>query len=115
MKTISIIFACACVSLGAVMFSGCGTASPQSIAITTIGALEKTVYDADKGYLTLVVTGNLPTNDVPKVNLAFNSFQKAAVLATVAASNSTNAFAPSSLMDDADAFVNLISTIEGKK
>lgn len=109
------IIGCTIAVVIGVMFSGCGTTSPQSIVLTTIGGVETSAYFAYKGYLTLVVTGNLPTNDVPKVNAAFNTFQKSAILATVAANNSTNGLAPTSLLEDSDALITLISTIEGKK
>lgn len=95
-------------------FSGCN-GNQQTVAIKTIGSLEVTVDNAYKSYVSLVVTGQLPTNDVPTAANVFNKFQASAVLATVAVKNNTNALAPDSLIEESAAAVALFNQFKSLK
>lgn len=97
-----------------IVCAGC-TATQQKIAYNTIYSVEVSTKATYDGYLTLVVKGQLPTNSVPQVTKVFNDFQASATLATVATQNNTNALAPSSLVDEANAVINLINTVKGAK
>jgi hypothetical protein len=93
-------------------FIGC-TTSQQTAAYNTLSGLETGTTAAYNAYLTLVVQGKVTTNAVPQVSHAYNDFQAAMVIATVSAQNNTNALAPTNLVTEAAAVVNLITTIEG--
>jgi hypothetical protein len=89
------------------------TTSQVSTAAKTLATVEITTKTAYDGYLTLVVTGKVRTNEVPAVSKAFNDFQAAMVLAVVSVQNNTNALAPDSLVQEGQAVINLISTVKG--
>jgi hypothetical protein len=121
MKTIAIIerlgwhlVAVAVTLLIASIIIGC-TTSQTTTAYNTLSGLETAVSGAYNGYLTLVVQGTVPTNNVPVVSKSFNDFQAAFIVATVAAQNNTNALAPTNLVTEAGAVVNLITTVEANK
>lgn len=102
---------CAVLAMG---IGGCLTPKQQKVTYQTLGGLEvasTAVYDS---YLTLVFTGKLATNDVPTVSHAYNDFQTSMVFAIVTAKNNTNALAPDALKAEADALVNLITTVKLK-
>lgn len=80
----------------------------------TISAAETSVNAAYSAYVDLVVTGKIPTNSVPQVASAFNSFQSAAHVAIVNHGlNLTNA-PPEGLANLAANIIILIRTAEGK-
>lgn len=93
---------------------GCNT-TQQKAAFNSISSVEQTVSSSYQAYVGLVVTGKIPTNDVPKVASALNHFQVATTLAVDLAQNNTNALAPHSLMVEAQDVINLINNITGKK
>ena len=98
----------------AVLIVACAT-SPQKVAYTTLYGLEQGVVASYDGYVALVLKGSLPTNDVPKVAHAFNTFQASAVVALDAVEYNTNAIAPANLMVEGQDVINLITTVTGKK
>lgn len=104
--TLSLIFT--------IIVIGCNT-TQQGKTLNSLSTLEQATTAAYDSYITLVVKGSVGTNDVPTVSKAFNDFQAAMVLATVAVQANTNALAPQNLIDESVAVINLISTIEGKK
>lgn len=97
-----------------IVCAGC-TATQQKVTYNTIYSVEVSTKAAYDSYLTLVVKGQTTTNFVPQVTKVFNDFQAGAILATVATQNNTNALAPSSLIDEANAVINLINVVKGAK
>lgn len=89
------------------------TTNQVSVAAKTLATVEITTKTAYDGYLTLVVTGKVRTNEVPVISKAFNDFQAAMVLSVVSVQNNTNALAPDSLIQEGQAVINLISTVKG--
>lgn len=116
MKSLRIILAMTVVLAMAalVALTGCST-SQQTVSYQTLSGLETATSAAYSAYIDLVVSGKVTTNDVPTVSHAFNDFQAAMVLATIAVQNNTNLTAPTNLVTEAAAVVTLINTIEGKK
>lgn len=75
------------VSLGLAFALGCASMT----AYKSLGATELTVSSAYTAYTDLVIQGKVPTNDVPRVSHAFNSFQAGMSAAVIAAQFNTNA------------------------
>lgn len=109
-----ILFGASLPILVSILLISCGTTNTQTKTINTIGSLEQVTDSAYRSYVTLVIKGSLPTNDVPKASKIFNDFQTAALLATVVAKNDTNALAPSSLLEESAAAVALFNQLKGK-
>lgn len=97
-----------------ILLIGC-TTSQQTTTFNTITSLEQTTHAAYAGYLNLVLSGNVRTNDVPQVSKIYNDFQAAAALAITLNQANTNALAPSNLVDESVAVINLINTVKGVK
>lgn len=104
-----IILSILCVAL-----IGC-TSTKQQAAFNSISSVEQTSTAAYQGYISLVIQGKIPTNDVPKVSHLFNDVQASVNLASLAVQFNTNAVAPANLVTEAGALLNLITTIEGGK
>lgn len=113
-KLIAIIVRLICVTVAVgVICIGC-TTNQQTTALNTLSSLEQTTTTTYDGYLTLVIQGKVPTNDVPKVSHAYNDFQAGMVVAIVTLQGNTNALAPTNLVTESGAIIQLINTIEGK-
>jgi hypothetical protein len=81
----------------------CSTAN--KIAYESIGATEESVLNANRAYLEAVITGKIPTNDVPKVEARFNEIQMGLTLAAKTASLGTNSPTPADIKAKATQFV----------
>jgi hypothetical protein len=92
---------------------GCVTSHQQAV-FNTLYTVEHTTVTAYDGYISLVVSGSIPTNGVPRVSKSFNTFQASFIVALDAAQYNTNAIAPSSLVVESQDVINLITTIKGK-
>jgi len=92
----------------------CST-TQQRQALNTIGGVETTATVAVDSYYTLVIKGQLPTNDVPKVSKAYDSLQASVRLALTIVQNNTNALAPSNLVLEQMDLLNLVNNIKGGK
>lgn len=90
---------------------GC-TTNQQKIALNTLGTLEQTTTAAVDAYDSLVIKGTVPTNDVPRVSKAYNTFQASMLVALDAVQFNTNAVSPPSLVVESQDVINLITTIE---
>lgn len=90
---------------------GC-TTSQQSTAFKSIATVEATVNVANDGYQQLVIVGQLPTNDVPKIAHLYNAFQASELIALDAVQFNTNALAPSALIIEGQDFVNVVTAIK---
>jgi hypothetical protein len=91
------------------------TTPAQRTAYNTIWSIEQSGTTAYDGYVTLVLKGLVPTNDVPAVSLKFNQFQAASKVAADTAQAGTNALAPGSLVIELTDLTTLITSIESKK
>lgn len=104
---------CAAISLLSILiiliFCGCAT------SYRTIAATEAAVSAANSAYLDSVVTGQTKTNDVPKVEAAFNATQMALHAAAAAASAGASAPVPATLNQQAVDFTNLVNSVKGVK
>jgi hypothetical protein len=76
----------------------------------TIAATETVVLNVNSAYLNAVVKGQIPTNNVPKVEAAFNDAQMALRLAAIVASGNANAPVPPDAKLRADSFVTLVNS-----
>ena len=101
-------------SLTVALIIGC-TTPQQTTTFNTIASLEQTTHAAYQGYLALVLKGSVRTNDVPQVSKIYNDFQAGVILAATINQSNTNALAPSNLVDESIALVNLINTVKGAK
>jgi hypothetical protein len=104
------VFYTACFGLS-LLVSGCRT-SQQQAAFNTLYSVEHVTVSAYDGYLDLVVTGKVSTNDVPRVSKSFNTFQASFLIALDAAQYNTNALAPASLLVESQDVINLITVIK---
>ena len=101
------------IAAAGILIAGC-TAPQQRIAFKTLYSIEQTTTAAVDSYDTLVINGAVPTNDVPRVAAAFNTFQASFLLALDAAQFNTNAIAPPNLIVESQDLVNLITTLKAK-
>ncbi len=92
---------------------GCKS-SAQKIAGNTIYSIDKVAVTSYDAYLSLVIKGSLPTNDVPKVSKAFNQFQAAVTIAYDGVQYNTNALAPSALVQESTDLITLINSVTHK-
>ena len=95
------------------LVAGC-TSSQQRVAFNTLYSVEQTTTAAVDAYDSQVIKGSVPTNDVPRVSAAFNTFQAAFLIALDAARYNTNAIAPPNLVIEGQDVLNLITSIENK-
>jgi len=84
----------------------CSTTS----AFQTISATETSVLAANRIFLDQVVTGQVPTNNVPIVEAAFNDTQLALHAAAVAASGGGSAPVPAAVLTKATSFTNIVTS-----
>lgn len=91
--------------LAPVGWTGMTCKNNNQTAYQTIGTAEQAVISANGAFLDTVVTGQTPTNNVPKVEAAFNDVQLALHTAAVAASAGTNAPVSALLSQKVSAFI----------
>ena len=90
------------------------TTTQKKTAYNTLYSLELTTTASYQGYLTSVVKGTIPTNNVPKVSAVYNKFQLGMTEAvTVAQFNWTN-LAPATVVGLASDVLNAILEAKGK-
>jgi hypothetical protein len=118
MKTKKLLALAACLGIiiaplfiGSLAITGC-TTTQQQTTYNTLYTVEHATVTAYDGYVGLVVGGTLPTNGVPRVSKAFNTFQASFLVALDAAQYNTNALAPSSLVVESQDVINLIANIK---
>jgi hypothetical protein len=97
----------------ALIIVGC-TTTQQTKLYNSLYTTEASVSAAIDSYDTLVIRGQLPTNDVPRVSHVFNLFQASFLVAVDAAKYNTNAITPPALAVEAQDVINLIQTIKAK-
>ena len=103
-------------TLGIVALIGYGCASgPQRVAFNTLYSVEQSTTSAVDVYDSLVISGAVPTNDVPRVSRAFNLWQKSFTVALDAVQFNTNAIAPPNLVVESQDLINLINKISKGK
>jgi hypothetical protein len=89
--------------LALLLFIGC-VSNPQRKTYNSVWTVAVGVNESWKAYVDLVIAGQLPTNDVPKVAEAYNNFQLALKSASIGMMLDTNAPAPPELIATAGAF-----------
>ena len=95
--------------IACIAITGCNT-TQQTVAYNSIAALETVATTSVDGYFTLVAKGVVPTNNVPKVAAAYNTFQASAALAATVAQAGTNALASAELQIEFASLTNLVNT-----
>jgi len=95
-------------------WTGMTCANNNKTAYQTIGATEAAVLAANGAYLDSVVIGVAPTNNVPKVEAAFNDTQLALRTAAALASGGLSAPVPATVLAKATAFTNTINAASVK-
>lgn len=92
-----------------VLLAGCKTAY-RSIATT-----EAIVHAANGAYLDSVVSGQTKTNDVPRVEAAYNATQLSLHTAAALASSGSSAPVPAAVNTQVIDFTNLVNSVKGVK
>jgi len=105
-----IISLCACSAI----IIGC-TTSQQTTTYKTLFSLEQTTTAAYDTYLALVVNGQIPTNGMPTIAHAYNTFHAASIVALDGVQYNTNALAPLNLLTESQDIINLIAVAKGGK
>jgi hypothetical protein len=95
------------------LFGGCQT-TPQRKTFNTVWTLGSTVNESYKAYLDLVIAGQLPTNNVRRVSMAYNRFQDALSAATVLITANTNAPPPPRLLSLGNEFFSTVNAAKVK-
>ena len=110
MKRFKILFAVATLALGIAC-----QMTPQKAAVSTLTEVGNTGNSAYEAYLSLVVQGSLPTNDVPKITAIYRDFQVSFGVAASAAHFATNAtLANPELLSTLNQLQNAILVIQQK-
>lgn len=71
-----------------------GCASQGKLLYNTLASVESVTTGAFNGYLSLAVSGAIPTNSVPKISKDYNTFQSLWTAAVIVAQWNTNTIAP---------------------
>jgi len=90
------------------------SSTQQQRTYKTIYTVQQTTTAAVDAYFYQVATGNIPTNGVPAVAKAYNTFQGGTLVALDIAQWDTNAVAPSSLQTLSLDLLNLIAQFSKK-
>jgi hypothetical protein len=102
------------IGVAGALIVGC-TTSQQKAAVNSLYSIDQTTTAAVDAFDTLVIQGQVPTNDVPKISKAYNDYHAAFLIAVDAVQYNTNAIAPPNLVIEANDIVNLINTVKGNK
>ncbi len=90
--------------------------SPQKLAIQSLAETGHAVNDSYEGYLSLVVQGKIPTNDVPRVTTYYRDFQVSFGAAAQLAHFATNdTFSSAEVLSAANRVLTAVSQIKGGK
>ncbi len=98
-------------AIGCAVLIACTTTSQYK----TIAATEQAVLASNAAYLDSVVTGQTKTNDVPKVEAAFNATQMALHTAAALAAGGSSAPVPATVNAQVESFTNLVNSVKGVK
>lgn len=113
MKKLLIPFFIACL---AVALTGCTTTgTTQNTAYKSLAAVEATTEATYNAYLAQVISGAVPTNNVPKITSDFKTFQALMRVTIAAADGATNAPAPLSVQNVSGDLLNKISLATQQK
>jgi hypothetical protein len=97
-----------------VLFTGCKTKTPQTIAYNTLYSVEKVTVGAYDAYADQIIKGNVSTNGLPQVSSKYNHFQLAYLIALDGVQWNTNAIAPNALIVESNDIINLINSFTKK-
>lgn len=114
MRFIRLILLAALVYCGAVALIGGCTTSQQTVAVKTLGTVQKITLAANDEYYALVIHGIVKTNGLPAEASLFNKFQASFLIALDAVQYNTNALAPASLQQESTDVINLINILKEK-
>lgn len=81
----------------------------------TLAALSATETAAFNSYLRLVVSGQLKTNDLPEVSMAYDAFQLAMRTAIINAGNNSNVVATVDVQNIANSFSTKVANAQQRK
>ncbi len=104
-----------CVLITSLMLFCTVTACNTTGSYKTIDSTATIVINANSVYLQGVVSGQIPTNNVPRVELAFNDTMMALKLAATVSSAGAKAPATPVLQTKAKAFVTYVNSQKPKK
>lgn len=93
---------------------GC-TNPPSRIAYNSIATVAQGAQSAYDSYTQLVILGQIPTNDFPKISKQYDLLQTAVGLAIQVARQDTNAVAPPSLNVQYNSLLAEIAASKAKK
>ncbi len=88
---------------------GCKSPTQQKLAVTTLASVHDTVDAAYKAYVTTVLKGSTPTNDLPRVSAYYRNFQEIFAVAVLSVNASTNAPVPQAVFDAQARLINAVS------
>jgi hypothetical protein len=91
---------------------GCST-SQRRATYNSLATVAHTTDAAVKGYLDLVIQGQISTNSVPTVARDYQVYQAAFSLALSAAQFNTNTVAPPNVVELSGTVINSINTAKG--
>lgn len=95
------------------LITSCGTTG-QRATVNTLFTTGQAVDAAFKSYLDLVVTHQLPTNDVPRIAKLYSEFQGAFNAAVTLAAFNTNAPPTPELLNSSSQLILAIKAVKGK-
>ena len=90
----------------------CGCAGSKQSTYKTLATVGYATDTAVSTYFSGVVRGLIPTNGVPQVSLAYDTFQAVFHLAVVNAYNNTNAPAPLNVVVESQNVINTINFVK---
>jgi hypothetical protein len=113
-------FVCTCITAAAALTlaftiatTGCKT-SHQRIVFNTIASVQTITVGAYDGYVSQVIKGTIPTNDLPSISRKLNVFNAATLVALDGVQYNTNALAPEFLTTISGDLINLIQKLTPK-
>ena len=97
-------------------FTGCSsTTAVQTAAYTSLNTIGTAVNTAEQGYMDLIVKGTISTNSLASESKLYNQFQTDFALAVSLVSGSTTNAAPPALLNEGNAFVQSVITLQTGK
>lgn len=91
------------------ILAGC-TSSQQQITYNSLATIEATADTGYSNYVTLVIKGSLPTNQLPTISKAYNDLHAAVALAATLDQASTNAIVGTNVTVELTSLLQLIAT-----
>ncbi len=92
--------------------ASCRTGQVQNTVFASLSAAEAVASAANSAYLDSVVSGKTPTNDVPRIESAFNDTQLALHAAAVLSSSGMKGIVPENVSAQVISFTNLVSSVK---